>query len=112
MNKVLSDEHLGAKLRVTENRCVLFDSFTYIYLALLPQHRALYAKVDSTPTFIYGYIYIYIYGYIYIYIYIFFFLLICIIFFIVSLFVMFRFLVCIFLLMFSIVGFWMLLNKW
>ena len=29
---VLSDERLGAKLRVTENRCVLFDSFTYIYI--------------------------------------------------------------------------------
>ena len=32
MNKVLSDERLGAGLRVTENRCVLFDSFTYIYI--------------------------------------------------------------------------------
>ena len=30
LNKVLSDERLGAKLRVTENQCVLFDSFTYI----------------------------------------------------------------------------------
>ena len=49
---VLSDERLGAKLRVSENRCVLVDSFTYIYPALLPQHRALYAKVDSTPIFI------------------------------------------------------------
>ena len=29
---VLSDERLGAKLWVTENRCVLFDSFTYIYI--------------------------------------------------------------------------------
>ena len=38
VGKVLSDERLGAKLRVTENRCVLFDSFTYIYPALLPQH--------------------------------------------------------------------------
>ena len=28
------DECLGAKLRVTENRCVLFDSFTYIYISL------------------------------------------------------------------------------
>ena len=37
----------------------LFDSFTYIYPALLPQHWALYAKVDSTPTFIYIYIYIF-----------------------------------------------------
>ena len=35
--------------RVTENRCVPFDSFTCIYPALLPQHRTLYAKVDSTP---------------------------------------------------------------
>ena len=46
--------------RVTENRCVPFDSFTCIYPALLPQHRTLYAKVDSTPH-IYIYIYIYIY---------------------------------------------------
>ena len=29
---VLSDERLGAKLRVTENRCILFDSFIYIYI--------------------------------------------------------------------------------
>ena len=58
--KVLSDERLGAKLRVTENRCVLFDSFTYIYPTLLPQHWALYAKVDSASSFIYIYIYIYI----------------------------------------------------
>ena len=36
--KVLSDERLGVKLRVTENQCVLFDSLTYIYSALLPQH--------------------------------------------------------------------------
>ena len=42
--------------RVTENRCVPFDSFTCIYPALLPQHRTLYAKVDSTP-----HLYIYIY---------------------------------------------------
>ena len=71
VGKVLSDERLGAKLRVTENRCVLFDSFTYIYPALLPQHWALYAKVDSTP-FLYIYILIYIYIYIdrYRYIYI------------------------------------------
>ena len=59
MNKVLSDECLGAKLRVTENRCVLFNSLTYVYLALLPQHLALYAKVDTTPIFIYTYIYIF-----------------------------------------------------
>ena len=29
--RVLSDECLGAKLRVTENRCVLFNSLTYVY---------------------------------------------------------------------------------
>ena len=68
--KVLSDKRLDAKFRVTENRCVLFNSLTYVYLALLPHHRALYAKVDSTPTFIYNFIYIYIYIYIIIYIYI------------------------------------------
>ena len=38
------------EIRVTANRCVFFDSFTYIYPALLPQHWALYAKVDSAPT--------------------------------------------------------------
>ena len=26
----LSDERLGANLRVTENRCVLFNSLTYV----------------------------------------------------------------------------------
>ena len=58
--KVLSDARLGAKLRVTENRCVLFNSLTYVYLALLPQHWALYANVDSTLTFIYILMYMYI----------------------------------------------------
>ena len=43
--------------RVTENRCVPFDSFTCIYPALLPQHRTLYAKVDSTPHLYSIYIY-------------------------------------------------------
>ena len=62
--RYLSDEGSGAKLRVTENRCVLFNSLTYLYLALLPQYWALYAKVDSTPTFIYLFI-IYICTYIY-----------------------------------------------
>ena len=47
--------------RMLKNRCVLFDSFTYIYSALLPQHWALYAKVDSTPTFVHMYIYIHIF---------------------------------------------------
>ena len=32
MNKVLSDERLGAKLRVTENRCVIFNHSTYVYI--------------------------------------------------------------------------------
>ena len=30
--KVLSDERLGAKLRVTENRCVIFNRSTYVYI--------------------------------------------------------------------------------
>ena len=64
------------KLRVTKNRCVIFNSLTYIYLALLPQHWALYAKVDSIPTFIHLCIYIhthihtYIHTYMHIQIYI------------------------------------------
>ena len=29
---------LGAKIRVTENRCVIFDFATYVCLALLEQH--------------------------------------------------------------------------
>ena len=65
--ELLSDERLGAKLRVTENRCVIFNPPTYVYLALLPQHWALYAKVDFTFTFIYIYIYTYIYTYIHTY---------------------------------------------
>ena len=28
----LSDECLGAKLRVTENRCVIFNRSTYVYI--------------------------------------------------------------------------------
>ena len=54
--KDLYDERLGAKLRVIESMRPL-NSLTYVYLALLPQYWALYAKVDSTPTFIYVYIY-------------------------------------------------------
>ena len=60
MNKVLSDERLSAKLRVTENRCVLFNSLTYVCLALLPQQGALYAKVDSTHIHLYL-LYIFVY---------------------------------------------------
>ena len=49
---------------VLEKQCVLFDSFTYIYSALLPQHWVLYAKVDSTPhLYVCTYIYIYIFFY-------------------------------------------------
>ena len=66
-SSVLSDERFGAKFRVTENRCVLFDSFTYIYTSLLPQHRALYAKVDSTLIYIYTYTHAHIYIYTYTY---------------------------------------------
>ena len=33
-----SDERFGAKLRVTENRCAVFDFSTYVYFALLLQH--------------------------------------------------------------------------
>ena len=32
--KVLPDENLGAKLRVTERRCVLFNPSTYVYLTI------------------------------------------------------------------------------
>ena len=31
-DRVLSDERLGAKLRVTENRCVIFNPPTYVYI--------------------------------------------------------------------------------
>ena len=31
LNKDLSDERFGAKLRVTENRCVVFDFSAYVY---------------------------------------------------------------------------------
>ena len=33
-NKVLSAERLGTKLRVTENRCVLFNSLSHAYIYL------------------------------------------------------------------------------
>ena len=63
--KVLSDERKSsvwrALRRETQNRCVLFNSLTYVYLALLPQHWALYANVDLTPTFIYILMYMYIF---------------------------------------------------
>ena len=37
--------------------------YIYIYKLYILQHWALYAKVDSTPTFIHSYIYIYLYIY-------------------------------------------------
>ena len=54
-NLVLSDE-----LRRENSELQRIDassSLTYVYLALLTQHWALYAKVDFTPRFIYIYIY-------------------------------------------------------
>ena len=59
MNKVLSDERLGAKLRVTENRCVLFDSlnyiYIYIYIYIYKHHYYIYIniiiKYIQTPAF-------------------------------------------------------------
>ena len=52
MNKVLSDERLGAKFRVTENRCVLFTSLImYIYVCevcilIFPFYSARYVGVE------------------------------------------------------------------
>ena len=62
----LSDERFGVKLRVTENRCVVFDFSTYVCFALLPQHWALYAEEDRTYICICLYIHIYIKLHIYI----------------------------------------------
>ena len=33
-DRTLSDERLGAKLRVTENRCVIFNRSTYVYICI------------------------------------------------------------------------------
>ena len=44
LNKDLSDERPSAKLRVTENRCVIFNFPTYIYLRR-QQERDLMQKV-------------------------------------------------------------------
>ena len=43
MNKVLSDERLGTKLRVTENRCVLSNSLTYVYIYI---YIYIYISID------------------------------------------------------------------
>ena len=43
----LSDKHFGTKLSVTENRCVVFDFSTYVYMCI--------------DIYIYVCIYIYVY---------------------------------------------------
>ena len=48
--------------RLSARQTELSEQPTYIYRALLPQHWALYAKVDSAPKYIYIYIYIYIFA--------------------------------------------------
>ena len=93
--KVLSDERSGAKLRVTENRCVPFNSLIYVYIykyILVKESKRTHRfsvtlsfapKCSSNRTFsekkvlsdklsvcLYIYIYIYIYLFIYIYIHI------------------------------------------
>ena len=57
---VLSDERLGTKLRVTENRCVLFDSFTVLYIL----SSATTTLSTSCQGRLYPHIYFYIYTYI------------------------------------------------
>ena len=47
MNKVLSDERLGTKLRVTENRCVLSNSLTYVYIYI---YIYIYIKLTADST--------------------------------------------------------------
>ena len=37
-DRTQSDECLGAKLRVTENRCVPFNSLTYVYIYIYIHH--------------------------------------------------------------------------
>ena len=41
----MSDERLGAKLRVTENRCVIFNPPTYVYLTIILRGRAGYEMI-------------------------------------------------------------------
>ena len=70
MNKVLSDKRLGAKLRVTENRCVLFDSFTYIYIPSSATKALSTLCQGRLYPHIYVCMYVCMYVCIYIYIYI------------------------------------------
>ena len=47
--KSTNHERLGAILSVIENQCVIFESlimYLCMLIALLPEHQALYAKVD------------------------------------------------------------------
>ena len=44
----LSDERLGTKLRVTENRCVIFNRSTYVYLTVILRGRAGYELIYIT----------------------------------------------------------------
>ena len=68
---ILSDEHLGATLSVTENRCILFDSFTYIYKYIYIHIYTYIYIYMYIHTYIYIYTYIFIYLFVYIYIYLF-----------------------------------------
>ena len=43
--KVLPDESLGAKLRVTENRCVLFNPSIYVFNNIRLRARVFYEQV-------------------------------------------------------------------
>ena len=47
--KVLSDERLGAKLRVTENRCVTLNRSTYVYIYI---YIYIYIRVCVTVPFL------------------------------------------------------------
>ena len=51
LNKVLSDERLGAKLRVTENRCVIFNRSTYVYIYI---YICIFYRETTTSTRILG----------------------------------------------------------
>jgi len=64
LNKVLSDERLGAKLRVTENRCVIFNHESHP-----EEDRQVGRNIGGLENvsylhlcLIYRYIYIYIYN--------------------------------------------------
>ena len=49
--KVLSDERSGAKLRVTENRCVLFNSLTYDRTEQIAKQQAFITLKDHKDNF-------------------------------------------------------------